>query len=71
MYFGFLFILEFKKSLQVKEFMHMLATTNSLCLIKYNGREFNAENENAYDDKKPSTVMTSKKKKKKKPNCNF
>lgn len=27
----------------------MLATTNSVCLIKYNGREFNAEDENAYE----------------------
>lgn len=31
---------------------------NSFYLIKYNGREFNAEDENVYDDKKPNTTMT-------------
>lgn len=36
----------------------MLATMNSFYLIKYNGREFNAEDENVYDDKKPNTMMT-------------
>ena len=36
--------------------MHVLTTTNCIYLIKSSNREFNAEDENVYDDKKPNTM---------------
>lgn len=36
----------------------MLASTNSFYIITCNGREFNAEDENVNDDKKPNTMIT-------------
>lgn len=36
----------------------MLVTRNSFYIIKCNGWEFNAEDENVYDDKKANTTNT-------------